>query len=369
MRRLSLLLLALADTACDSTGTDAAQSVSLYVGNQGNFADNNGSITRYDLADGAVTQDAVPDLGGLVQNLYGGGNRLRVLLNFDDSFTTGRGRIVDYDVIRQRRTDEIEVRTPRAFGYGPAIVSTGPSTGYVSNLYDDTVTPVDFATGTTGTPIPVGSAPEGVASAGGRTYVANSGFGAGTTLTVLDTADGTVLGTVDDVCDGPRTLLTDREQEVWVICTGATDFTTGAVTAPGQVVVIDGATGAVRQRYTATGETLGSATFGVDGVVVFDFDDDRDEIYVIATGAVLRFDASTNALVSRIEAPGAPIGAVAYDRLRDELYLGRPDAQNPYGADGTVTIHTRDGAQTGQFRAGIAPAVMAFATVEPIVEG
>ncbi len=364
MRRLSLLALVVVLAACDST-TDTPTADVVYVGNQGNFSDNNGSITRYDPETGAVAQDAIPDLGGLVQNLYGDGATVRVLLNFDDSYTTGRGRIVTFDAVGGQRTGEIAVRTPRALGDGAATAGS-PTTGYVSNLYNDSVTPVDFTTNEAGTPIPVGSAPEGVVSAAGRTYVANSGFGYGTTLTILDTAAGTVLGTVEDVCDGPRTLLADAQQDVWVICTGATDYTTGEVTAPGQVVVLDGATGTVRQRYTATGETLGSASLGVDGAVVSD--GGRQEVYVIASGAVLRFDAASNTLDTRIEVDGAPIGAVAYDGTTDRLYLGRPDAQNPYGADGTVTIHDRTGAQVGQFTAGIAPAVIVFASETRRVE-
>jgi len=367
MRPFLIFCVALGLAACDTT-TETASADVVYVGNQGNFSDNNGSVTRYEPETGAVTQDAVPNLGGLVQNLYGGGNTLRVLLNFDDSYTTGRGRIVEFDVVNRRRTGEVDVRTPRAYGLGPTVTSVGPTTAFVSNLYDDTVTPVDFVTGHAGTPIPVGGAPEGVVSASGRTYVANGGYGYGTTLSVLDTADGTVLGTVEDVCDGPRTLLVDREQEVWVICTGASDFNTGEVTAPGQVVVLDGATGTVRQRYVAGG-TLGSATLGVDGVVTIDSADNRDEVYVIAPGGLLRFDATTNTLVGPIDVPGAPIGAVAYDTRAGQLYLGRPNAQNPYGADGTVTIHDRSGTQVGQFTAGIAPSAIVFAVETPAIEG
>ena len=351
--RLALVaLLALTVSACDSSEPDDLSDVVLYVGNAGNFADNNGSLTRYAPETGTATQDAVPNLGGLVQNLVRTGDELFVLLNFDDSFSTGRGRI---DVVggAGQRVRQIDVRTPRGLGGAGAV-------GYVSNLYDDTVTPVDLVTGTVGTPIPVGTRPEGVVEAAGRVYVANANFGRGTTVSVVQ--NGAVAETLADVCAGPRTLLADREQEVWVVCTGRSDFATGAVTAPGQVVVLDGASGQVEERFAFEGETLGSATLGQDGFVT----DDGRQVFVVADSAVLRFDTRSNTLAARIETPGAPIGAVAYDRAQERLYVARADADNPYTVDGVVTIHTLAGAEVGRFGAGIAPVALAFVTLDRV---
>ena len=355
LRPVLLAVLALAVAACDSGGPDDAGRA-LYVGNAGNFSDNNGSLTRYVLETGETAQDAVPGLGGLVQGLVSTGDELFVLLNFGDSFSTGRGRI---DVVGRAggRLRQIDVRTPRGLGGGPTLTDAGGS-AYVSNLYDDTVTPVDLATGTAGTPIPVGRRPEGVVAVAGRVYVGNADFGKGTTVSVVQ--GGAITETLADVCAGPRTLLADRQQEVWIVCTGRSDFQTGAVTAPGQVVVLDGATGAVRQRFTVEGETLGSFTFGQDGFVTAD----GREVFVVADGAVLRFDADDNRLVARIEVPGAPVGAVAYDAEAGRLYVGRADADNPYTVDGVVTVHDLGGAEVGRFRAGIAPAALAFAAFD-----
>ena len=367
MTRLAFALtLLVAVSACDSQEPDPPSGLAVYVGNQGNFSDNNGSVTRYDPDTDTATQDVVPTVDGLVQAVYGGGNVLYVLQNYDDSFTTGRGRIDLFDIVDRRTTDQYDVRTPRGLASGPLLTSAGPTTLYVSNLYDDTVTLLDLLDGTTGAPIEVGPNPEGVVSLRGRTYVANSGFGSGSTLTVLDTESGRVIDTLEDVCAGPRTLVADADLEVWVVCPGSTDFDTGEVTEPGQVVVLDGDTGRVRARYS-DGGLLGSATFGTDAAGA-----NRTtvrEIYVIASGAVLRFDTDTNELAARLAVPGAPIGAVAYDVFSDRLYLGRPDATSPFGADGAVTIHDRAGLEVGRFPAGVAPSSITFGVEERIVEG
>ena len=353
LRPAALGLLALALAACDSSEAPPP-AAALFVGNQGNFSDNNGSLTRYDIATGQVRQDVVPDLGGLVQNLYGGGQVLYVLLNFDDSFTTGRGRIDVVNAASLQRTRQIDVRTPRSLALR-ATSSTSLEV-LVTNLYDGTATAVDLLRGSTLGTVAVGPAPEGVVDSGPRGYVANSGFGEGRSITVVDLRDLTVVETLDDVCAGPRTLLVDAEGDVWAICTGTRDATTGRVTAPGEVVVLDGPTGRVLQRFTYPGETLGSATFGGDGVFVAGTGD----VYVIAGAGVLRFDAPSNAFEARIAVAGAPIGAVEYDVTGDRLYLARPDAANPFTADGAVTIHDPSGAQVGRFPAGIAPSSFAF---------
>ncbi|MDT7855737.1 hypothetical protein RQM47_03695 [Rubrivirga sp. S365] len=366
LRPALLLVLALAVAACDANDPDEVEAGTvLFVGNQGNFSDNNGSVTRYDVATGTVTPDAVPTVDGLVQGLVGGGDALYVLLNYSDSFTTGRGRIDVYDAASRTTTAQYDVRTPRGLANGPSLTGGGPLDLYVTNLYDGTVTLLDLGTGETGAPVEVGPNPEGVVSVNGRTYVANSGFGSGTSVSVLDTETGRVVDTLDDLCVGPRTLLADADLDVWVVCTGATDFETGEV-AGGAVVVLDGATGAVRTRFDYD-TTLGSATLGADGAVPSNTT--AREVYVIGSGAVLRFDATDNTLDARVEVPGAPVGAVAYDADGERLYLGRPDAVSPYGADGVVTVHDRAGAEVGRFGAGIAPSALAFGRAAVVAEG
>ncbi len=54
---------------------------------------------------------------------------------------------------------------------------------------------------------------------------------------------------------------------------------------------------------------------------------------------------------------GAPIGAVAYDNLTKEFYLGRVPG---FDQAGSVTIHDESGVQTSSFQAGIAPSHIIF---------
>ena len=83
--------------------------------------------------------------------------------------------------------------TPIPVGRAPVGIAITPNgdTAYVTNLNDGTVTPINTATNTAGTPIPVGILPFGIAITpnGATAYVAHEGNG---TVTPIDTATNTV---------------------------------------------------------------------------------------------------------------------------------------------------------------------------------
>jgi YVTN family beta-propeller protein len=354
--RLLAFLLALGLAAgCDTAEpTGSLATAHIYVGNQGNFADNNGTVTSYDPETGALVPDAVPGLGGLVQDLHLADGRLYVLLNFSDSFATGRGRI---DVVSPSTGEvqgEIVVSTPRGLALAAG------RRGYVTNFYANTVTPVDFDAGTVGAPIPVGLNPEGIVAVGDRLYVANAGLGFSTTVSVIDAATNAVVETLDVGCDGPRALLVDDEAEVWVFCTGKTVFDPETFEViertNGAVVVLDGATGGEVARFALDAQ-LGTASFGDDAA----YSVRRQEAYAVeAGGALLRFDTAANTHTGRI-APaldgGTLIGGVAYDDGTDGLLVTTvpPD----FVSSGSVLRLDRTGNEVGRFQAGVIPSTLA----------
>ena len=349
-RRISLfsLLFFFVFAACDSSDPAVRVVTGIYVGNQGNFADNNGSVSVYDPATGQTNTDAIPGLGGLVQNIVLDGDRAFVLLNFDDSFSTGHGRIDIVDLNTNQRTVQININTPRS------AVLDG-NTLWVTNLYANTVTPVDLTTNTAGTPIDVGSNPEGLAMASGNLFVANNGFGESTTVSVIDMATRTVSQTLDLGCDGPRNMAADGDGDVWVFCTGKTiydeDFNVIGQT-DGAAVVLNGATGSEIDRTDldaqlgGVGGAIGQDAFMVPG---------RNEAWAVKGAQLLRFDTNTNSLVQTIT-PAIPsghfIGAVGYDEVNDRLLIG---AVLDYASAGTVVIADRAGTEVSSFTAGIAP--------------
>jgi YVTN family beta-propeller protein len=96
--------------------------------------------------------------------------------------------------------------TPIRVGVNPIaiVITPGAASAYVANEGDNTVTPIDTANNTPGTPIQVGNSPDAIAMTpdGPTAYVANSGVG---TVTPIDTATNTP-GLPIPVGDGPSAI-------------------------------------------------------------------------------------------------------------------------------------------------------------------
>jgi YVTN family beta-propeller protein len=317
----------------------SAQLQGVYVANQGNFSDNNGSVTYYDVQAGKATP-VLRNFGTLVQGLLLHEGRGYVASNTSDAIDV-------FDAVTHARIAQIEdVPSPRYL----AVVGAGRT--YVSNLFSGTVTILDLAgRRVTGT-IQVGSNPEDIAVTGTRAYVANSGFGEDTTLTVIDTETDAVLATVPLGCDGPRHLEVDSDDEVWAFCTGRVIYDANwniVGTTSGTAVILEGATGEIRKRIPLDG-IVGAASFGQDSYHAAA----SREIFLIKGTEVLVFDTNENVLKETIHLSGTEeVGAIAYDAAAQHLYAGRIPG---YDRAGFVSIHRRDGTEIGRFETGVAPA-------------
>lgn len=351
--RLSFLavLLPLGLVACDGTA-DAPEPGAVIVANQGNFTTGSGSLSTYDPATGAATPAAVTGLGTVVQSVLVHEGRLYVASN------TG-GRVDVFDAATLARRPSI-VGTAAAPMPSPRYMAVANGKLYVSNLYADaatfsggTVTVVDLASGAPLKTVTVGDNPDGVVVSGGRVVVANHGFGAGTSLSVVDPATDAVVQTVDVGCRGPRTLVVEGA-DLWVVCTGRTVYDASYNVVgeePGQVVVLDARTLALRTRLPAPTQ-LGATGPGRDAAL------GGGRLYVAAGTTLRRYDVGTNRADSTVALPtgGDPIGAVGVDAA-GALYLGRVPG---FDRAGSVTVHRADGTETGRFTAGVAPTDFAF---------
>ncbi len=136
---------------------------------------------------------------------------------------------------------------------------------FVTALLGNVVYEVNAWTGSVVDTAAVGKAPEGMAVANGKLYVANTGFDFGDfsyepgTVSVLDASDLSAITTID-VGLNPQECLVTPDGRVHVICTGDFWMTTGVVH------VIDPATDAVVDSLAMDGYPGGGAAFA-DGSV------------------------------------------------------------------------------------------------------
>ena len=348
------LLFALALSSCDQADPEnPVRTTGVIVANQGNFSDGNGSVMIVDPV-GKTVETVATNLSSIIQSLELRGSVFHVVAN------TG-GRIDIHSTETGQRVGQVTGLTSPRY-----MVSLGSGKAYVTNLYKTgflggTVSVIDLNTNTITKTIDVGNNPEGIVAVGGRVYVANNGFGAGSTLSVINTVTDEVSETIDVGCDGPRSLVVDSEVDLWVMCTGQTlydeDFNVIGET-PGEIVILDGASGAETTRFALTSRIM-TAGPGQDAY----YSEEEQELHVVLDqNKVMRINTGANAIVDTFgPLAGDPIGAVAYDAIDELMYVARVPG---FASSGSVTVHDRAGVQVDFYTVGVAPAHIEFITKE-----
>lgn len=331
---------AMLSPGCDSADVDDGGStpVAILVANQGNFTDGNGSVTRFDPESGEVAT-LVSQPGSIIQSLAVRADLVYVAMNTGDRIDVVH---LDRGLVGQI----VDVPSPRYLAWAD------DGRMIISSLYDNSVSIVDPASETVVATVDVGANPEGVLVDGSMAFVANHGFGAGSSLSVVDLDSREVVKTFQLDCDGPRFAFMDRQRDLWVVCTGQTLYdsefnVTG--TTDGAVLVVDPTTGSTRSRFDLEG-MVSTPGPGQDAF----YSDEAELLFVVLQGeTILRFDTAANSPVGAIgPLSGSPIGAVAYDAQDERLYVGRVPG---FSTAGRVSILDSQGVQVGEFAAGVAP--------------
>ncbi len=206
----------------------------LYILNEGNFQRGNATLSFY-----------IPDSNIVYNDLFESVNG-RPLGDVGNSITVHDG--LAYLVINNSHKIEIiDAATHKAVrtisspaGASPRQVAFATNGyGFISNLLDNSVSVYNPSTGALDDRIPVGANPDGIAAAGNIVVVANSGFGAGKTVSLIDADTREVVKTVS-VGDYPTSVLPLSQYTAAVLCTGDFgDFTDPNDDTPGMLYILD----------------------------------------------------------------------------------------------------------------------------------
>ncbi|MFP4620586.1 MAG: YncE family protein, partial [Bacteroidales bacterium] len=232
-----IVVLPLTFTSCEDDGGEEneVQVEGIYVVNEGQFGNNNGSITLMD-----------PESGDKVTNYFEDKNeRTPGDVVQDLSFSTEKGYIVAnnsktlaiLDKTSFEQMSEIPSLTyPRQFlavsqdkGYLTNGASADSSRGHVLviDLNDHMITDS----------IEVGRGPESMVKVDNRIFVTNSGgFKMDNTVNVIDASSDEMIETIE-VGYIPTDLVKDKNNDVWVLCKGLSAYQTGGPT-PSELVRI-----------------------------------------------------------------------------------------------------------------------------------
>ena len=321
----------------------AQQADGVYVVSQGAFGANNANVVRIG-QDGArtVIQEGRP-VTQSAQIIDG-----RLYLTAGSTPAGSRIDVIDLATGRQvaQVTDGLD--DPRY------LAEVAPGIAFVTNGSfqtdgDPFVAVLDLATNAVTGTIPVPTLPEGIAAVGNRAYAALGAFGGPDSLVVLDVSARSLIGYVDIGC-GARLVFADADGEILAVC-------------PDEVVVVDGATGGVVARVAAPAPIqVGFAqeaafdSFTQALAVIVDRSENEPDLFVYF------FDARSNRFIQQIDLEdNSMISAIGFDGFLEQVYLGRPNSENPFSAAGIVSVVTLGGRELAEYAAGVYPTFIAVA--------
>lgn len=308
----------------------------VYVLNEGNFQRGNATLSLL-----------LPDSARVYTEVFSASNG-RGLGDTGNSLTEHDGKL--YIVVNgSNRIEVVDVKTAKLVktitcpaGASPRhIVFDAAGTGYISNLYTNSVSVYDDASNTITAEIPVGQNPEQLLVANGRLFVTNSGFGNGRSVSVIDLATKTVSGTLA-VGDNPAAIAATGDSAAVVLCTGAyNDFNNPADDTPGKLFFISTKSARVMDSLPLGGHPQRIA---LDGTTT---------LYTVQPGGIQKVDLASKA-VTDVFISGA-FYSVAFDAARRQLYV--TDALD-YVQPGKLLVYSRAGMKTAEYAVGIIPGAM-----------
>ena len=218
-----LLLGATVLAGCDPKDPEPVTpaTTGVFVLSEGQFGAGDGAVSSFDKTTRALLVDAFgaanggSKLGDVVQDMGVVGSRGYVCVN--GSRKVEVVSLPDFKSVATIR----RIEQPRYFA------ATSATRGYVTswrgpytNYLPGKVMVIDLGTNALLDSIVVGRNPEQPTVLGGSLYVPNS---LDNTVSVIDVATNKVTATVT-VGDGPRTVVADKDGNIWALCTGFTVY-------------------------------------------------------------------------------------------------------------------------------------------------
>ena len=345
--KLNYLLIALAllsvltschkDKVTPIISTPVVTRAGLYVLNQGEFGDNNSTLTFYNYSTKALTADFYNSANG--SKLGDTGNDVEIY-GAKMYIVVNNSNLVDVvNATTGKLLKQITLNQPRnvVFYKGNAFITS----------YDGYVGVVDTAALTLGQHITVGRNPEQMVIVGTKMYVANSGglsFGnPDKTVSVIDLNAFTVTKTIPVIAN-PVSLAADTFGHVYVLSLG--DF---ASIQPGMTIINDVTDAVLSQPAVSLGFNIPIVASG--GFVYYITADNKVAVFNAQTQTVTQANFITDGTV--ITTPFA----LAVDPLSGEVFI--TDAKD-YASNGSLFAFDKTGKLEYTIATGISPGKIAF---------
>ena len=314
----------------DDSAPLGAYENGVFVVNEGNFLEGDGSVTYYNRSSGVIDQtifDKVNDipLGDVFQSAFVHNGLTYLIVN-----NSNKVEVVDSYTF-ESRFSITDLQLPR---YMTVYNSIGYLTEWVSFTEAGRVSIIDLATGEIGDRITVGFGAEDVEILSNKAYVTNNFEG---TMSVINLEDQSVQ--TISLSDGPGQIVTDKNGAIWVACAGGFAANNGAI----------------HKINTSNNTVSASFELNVNILSRLVIDNSGSTIYFISGNSVYAHgiddtNLSDQAIVTINTATS--LYGLGLDPATDILYISDSKA---FLENGTVYRYNLDGSQIDSFESGRGP--------------
>jgi len=343
------MLLAVAFTACEKDPVSKSdKSISgVFILNQGGWRTNDASLWTYSPESGktsvVISSIANNQLGNLAQDMLIYGGKLYIAI-------TGSSVIRVLDVATKQ-----DVKTIPFFNDGipcqPRYLAAYDGKIYATcyNGEEGIVARIDTATLVWEAQTGVGSYPEGIAESNGKFYVANSGYGYGNTVSVVDIATFSELRKIT-VGTNPNIVRADGNY-IYLSYQG-----TSWEGVPGGFQRMD-----VRDNSVVTVSDSPKADFAIANGIIYYYDVTYDstgstEVSFGKMSVAANGSKTVSPLITGNVSMVSPYGIVVHPETGDVYISDAGDYVNP----GSVFIFDSQGKKINEFTVGIVPCKFVF---------
>ena len=348
-----LAVLALGFTACSDDDNDSPKPVidpnwvgGVYVVSEGSYFNKiDGDLTTYDpvahdVANGVFKAINGRALSGTANDGLVYGTKLYIA-NTDEN-------VVEVcEAKTAKSVKQIELNGARCIKADGGYI-------YVTMFYENKVAKIDTTDYEVVATVETGAYPEGLAVLDGKLYVANSGYGSGNTVSVVDLATFTATSTLT-VPTNPVDVLTDGKS-LFLACSGeyAEDWTY-AVNPAIYTLATNGTT-----------TKLADATIAAIGPGRLYFIDNNYYKTEIAYGYI---DLNDNTVQKFVPSNGGFVSpfSIGVNPTNGDVYIGAYSTKDTedgpiadYEAPGFCTRFDKTGLQIDQFKVGLNPGTIIF---------
>jgi len=313
--------------------------------NEGHFQQGDASLSFFDSDSQQIYNDVFKDKNGESLGDVGNSIYLRDTLAYIVINNSDKIEVINTQSFRRSRKIILPAGTsPRHLAF------TDDAEILVTSLYSGKVLSIDLASGVVSGEIPVGANPEEILRFNNQVFVANSGFGAGNTVSVIGLPGKAVQKEID-VGDNPRFLRADPSGRIHVLCGGDyKDWGNPDDDTPGGIWVIDPGNMRVSDSLILpVGQHPGKFDISAEG-----------HGYVVVDGQIRVYETQTMELLENDITGNSALNAYALRFNSHENLLYILDAVDFVSMGRLWILDPENSAMTGPFETGAIPGDVAF---------